>query len=259
MNETRNDGVPLLEVRDLWAGIAGKTILKGVSLVVKAGEVHAIMGRNGSGKSTLSNVVLAHPSYAVERGQVLLEGRDLASLDTTERARAGIFLGFQYPLAIPGVTVSNFLRTAVRSSKGTDIAPRDFRKQLLGWFKELGIPDAFATRYVNDGFSGGEKKRMEILQMLLLEPKIAILDETDSGLDIDALRVVSAGISRAIERGVSVVLITHYQRILDYVTPNVVHVFLDGRIVKTGGPELAKDLEKNGYDWVEREFAPVPA
>lgn len=245
-----HENVPVLEIRDLWAGTAGKTILKGVDLVIRPGEVHAVMGRNGSGKSTLSNVIMGHPSYEVERGEVRVLGQDVRELGPTERARLGVFLAFQYPMAIPGVTVSNFLRTALRSAKGRDLAPRDFRKVLLAAFKELGVPDAFATRYVNDGFSGGEKKRLEILQMLLLEPKLALLDETDSGLDVDALKTVSAGINQGIRRGISALVITHYQRILDYVTPHVVHVFLDGRIARTGGPELAREVESRGYDWV---------
>jgi len=244
-------GTPILEVKGLRAATAGKTILKGVDLAVRPGEVHAVMGRNGSGKSTLSNVLMGHPAYAVEGGEALFEGQDLLAMDTTARARAGIFLAFQYPLAIPGVTVSTFLRAAYRATKGVDVKPSEFRRRLLGEFRELGIPEDFAGRYVNDGFSGGEKKRLEILQMLLLEPKLAILDETDSGLDIDALRVVSQGINRAIANGVSVLLITHYQRILDHVAPHVVHVFLDGRVVRTGGPELAREVEARGYEWVE--------
>jgi len=245
-----------LEIRDLWAGTGGKTILKGVNLVMQPGEVHAIMGRNGSGKSTLANVLMGHPAYEIERGEILLNGMDLRPLDVTERARAGLFLAFQYPVAIPGVSVSNFLRAAVRSVHGRDVPPREFRKMLTAAMRELGVPESFATRHVNDGFSGGEKKRLEILQMLLLRPTLAILDETDSGLDIDALRAVAEGVNRGIASGVGVLLITHYQRILDHVQPHVVHVFLDGRIVKTGGPALARELEQRGYDWLEPESAP---
>jgi Fe-S cluster assembly ATP-binding protein len=217
------------------------------------------MGRNGSGKSTLGNVLMGHPAYEVTAGEARLDGQDLLSLSTTERARAGLFLAFQYPLAIPGVTVPSFLRTALRAARDRDVPPREFRKLLKAGFEELGIPEAFATRAVNDGFSGGEKKRLEILQLLMLEPRVAILDETDSGLDVDALRTVSAGIVKAIERGVSVVIITHYQRILEYVKPDVVHVFLDGRVVRTDGPDLAREVERRGYDWVDAAFASTGA
>lgn len=250
---------PVLEVRDLWASTAGKQILKGVNLVVNPGEVHAIMGRNGSGKSTLTNVLMGHPAYEVQKGEVLYKGANLLELDVTARARAGLFLAFQYPVAVPGVTVSSFLRAALRSGKGRDVPAREFRRTLQAAFKDLDIPDTFLSRYLNDGFSGGEKKRLEVLQLSMLEPTLALLDETDSGLDIDALKTVSGGIVRAIERGVSVVLVTHYQRILQYVTPHVVHVFLDGRIVRTGGPELAHELESKGYDWLDVEAGKAPA
>jgi len=250
-----SNDTPVLEVFDLVASIAGKRILKGVNLRMMKGEVHAIMGRNGSGKSTLSNILMGHPAYVIENGQIRLNGEDIAFLSTTERARRGMFLAFQYPMAIPGVTVSNFLRSALRSGRGKEISPLEFRRMLLARFKELEIPDVFATRYVNDGFSGGEKKRLEILQMLLLEPSLAILDETDSGLDIDALKKVSEGITTAIARGTTALVITHYKRMLDYVHPDVVHVFLDGRIAKTGGPDLAEELEQKGYDWVQDEAA----
>lgn len=242
---------PLLEVRDLWAGTGGKTILKGVNLVMRPGEVHAIMGRNGSGKSTLAHVLMGHPAYEVTRGEVLLDGRDLLGLDVTERARAGLFLGFQYPVAIPGVSVTGFLRAAVRAIRSQETPPREFRKTLLQAMREGGIPEDFASRSVNDGFSGGEKKRLEVLQMLLLKPRLAILDETDSGLDIDALKAVAAGVNRGIAQGIGVLLITHYQRILEHVKPDVVHVFLDGRVVKTGGAEVARELESRGYDWLD--------
>lgn len=254
MNHETNTGVaaPILEVLGLRASISGKPILNGVDLVVRPGEVHAIMGRNGSGKSTLSNVVMGHPAYAVDGGEIRYQGRDLLQMDVTERARAGIFLAFQYPVAIPGVGVAQFLRSALRAM-GREVPAREFRRQLSAAFADLGIPDSFATRHVNDGFSGGEKKRLEILQMLLLQPKLALLDETDSGLDIDALRTVAAGINRAIAQGVSVVLVTHYQRILEYVRPDHVHVFLDGRVAMSGGPELATQLESRGYEWVEAD------
>lgn len=242
---------PLLEVRDLWAGIDGKTILKGVNLVVRPGEVHAIMGRNGSGKSTLAHVLMGHPAYEVTRGEVFLDGQDLLGLDVTERARAGLFLGFQYPVAIPGVPVTGFLRAALRAVHSQDVPVREFRKTLRAAMREAGLPEDFASRPVNDGFSGGEKKRLEILQMLMLKPRLAILDETDSGLDIDALKAVAEGVNRGIAAGIGVVLITHYQRILDHVKPQVVHVFLDGRIALTGGPEVARQLEERGYEWLD--------
>jgi Fe-S cluster assembly ATP-binding protein len=252
------EDTPVLEVRDLWAATAGKTILKGVDLTVRLGEVHAIMGRNGSGKSTLSNVLMGHPAYEVLKGTVRFQGRDLLAMDVTARARAGVFLAFQYPVAVPGVSVFNFLRQALRA-RGQELPAREFRKTLMAAFKALEVPDAFATRYLNDGFSGGEKKRLEVLQLSLLRPSLALLDETDSGLDIDALKTVSGGITKAIAQGVSVVLVTHYQRILQYVKPDVVHVFLDGRIVRTGGPELAHTLEEKGYDWVDAEVAAAAA
>ncbi len=242
---------PLLVVRDLWAGIEGKTILKGVDLVMRPGEVHAIMGRNGSGKSTFAHVLMGHPAYEVTRGEVRLDGRDLSALDVTERARAGLFLGFQYPVAIPGVPVTGFLRAAVRAARSQDIPPREFRRTLLAAMREAGIPEEFASRAVNDGFSGGEKKRLEVLQMLMLKPRLAILDETDSGLDIDALKAVADGINRGTAAGIGVLLITHYQRILEHVKPDVVHVFLDGRVVRSGGPEVARELEERGYEWLE--------
>ncbi len=244
-------GAPLLEARGVTAAIEDKPILKGVDLTIRPGEVHALMGRNGSGKSTFSHVVMGHPKFTVTGGTLQFRGADLAGLSTDERARRGIFLGFQYPMAIPGVTVANFLRAATRAVHGEGLAVKEFRRRVQENMNLLGIEPSFATRYVNDGFSGGEKKRVEMLQMALLEPRLAILDETDSGLDIDALKVVSEGINRlrGPERGV--LLITHYQRILRYVTPDVVHVMIDGRIVRSGGAELAHELEERGYDWLE--------
>ncbi|HNX19345.1 MAG TPA: Fe-S cluster assembly ATPase SufC [Acidobacteriota bacterium] len=249
MNQT--DTAPLLEARGVTAEIDGKQILKGVDLTVRPGEVHAIMGRNGSGKSTFSHVVMGNPKYAMTGGELLFEGRPLAGLGVDERARRGIFLSFQYPMAIPGVTVANFLRAATRAVHGESLGVKEFRRLVQQNMELLGVDSSFAARYVNDGFSGGEKKRLEILQMALLRPKLAILDETDSGLDIDALRVVAEGIERmrAPERGL--LLITHYQRILRYVAPDVIHVMIDGRIVRTGGPELADELEERGYDWLD--------
>lgn len=254
MNHETNTGVaaPILEVLGLRASISGKPILNGVDLVVRPGEVHAIMGRNGSGKSTLSNVVMGHPAYVVDGGEIRYQGRDLLRMDVTERARAGIFLAFQYPVAIPGVGVAQFLRSALRAM-GREVPAREFRKQLSAAFADLGIPDSFATRHVNDGFSGGEKKRLEILQMLLLQPKLALLDETDSGLDIDALKIVAEGVNRLRSPERSMIVITHYQRLLDYIVPDKVHVLSQGRIVRSGGRELALELEEHGYGWIDAE------
>jgi Fe-S cluster assembly ATP-binding protein len=248
---------PILEVRDLRVAVEGKEILQGVSLVVRPGEVHALMGRNGSGKSTLSAALMGHPRYQVTGGSVRYLGQDLLALPVHERARKGVFLCFQYPQALPGVGVANFLRQAVKAVRGDAVPSKEFRPLVKKHLEELGIPQAFMTRYVNDGFSGGEKKRLEILQMLLLEPRLAILDETDSGLDIDALKVVAAGITRLRSPERAQLLITHYQRILDYVEPDHVHVLMAGRIVKSGGPELAKELESRGYDFIEKETVPA--
>src|SRR5208282_3304563 len=233
----------LLEIKNLHVQIDGKPILKGVSLTVNKGEVHALMGPNGSGKSTLSNVLMGHPKYVITKGKILYQGVDITTLKTHERAKKGIFLAFQYPTAIPGVTVANFLRTALKSVRGDDAALKTFRKTLREKMALLEMDEKFASRYVNDGFSGGEKKRLEILQMAVLEPRLALLDETDSGLDIDALKVVAQGIEKLRGAERSMLLITHYQRILNYVQPDVVHVLAGGRIVKTGGKELAKELE----------------
>ena len=239
---------PLLVVEDLHVCVDSKEILKGLSLQINAGEVHAIMGPNGSGKSTLSFCLMGHPKYAITGGQIRYKGRDIAQISPDERAKAGIFLAFQYPTAIPGVTITNFLRTALKAVRGGDVSVKDFRQTVKTCMKALNIQDAFMNRYVNDGFSGGEKKRLEILQMAVLQPQLAVLDETDSGLDIDALKVVSHGINslRCPERGM--VLITHYQRILNYITPDRVHVMVDGTVVRSGGPELALELERHGYE-----------
>jgi Fe-S cluster assembly ATP-binding protein len=251
-----------LEIRDLHVTVDGKEILKGIDLSVKSGEAHAIMGPNGSGKSTLSLAIMGHPKYKVSSGRVLLDGVDLLALPVDARARAGVFLAFQYPAAIPGVSVANFLRTAINArrvapatdesgqTKKNDMPIPQFRKLLTEKMKLLGVDDSFITRSVNDGFSGGEKKRLEILQMHMFQPRFAVLDETDSGLDIDALKTVAEGIEALRSPDVGILLITHYERILRYVHPDYVHVLVDGRIVRTGGPELAAELESKGYEFV---------
>jgi len=242
--------VSTLEIRDLHVSVEGAAdeILKGVDLTIESGQTHAIMGPNGSGKSTLAYSVAGHPKYVVTRGSVLLDGEDVLSMTVDERARAGLFLAMQYPVEVPGVSVSNFLRTAATAIRGEAPKLRTWVKEVNDSMTELGIDRAFAERSVNEGFSGGEKKRHEILQLGLLKPKFAILDETDSGLDIDALRIVSDGINRVRETGVGTLLITHYTRILRYVKPDFVHVFVAGRIVEEGGPELADELETSGYE-----------
>ena len=245
---------PLLQIKDLHVGIDGKEILKGISLTVEKGQVHALMGPNGSGKSTLSNTLMGHPKYQVTQGQILYKGQDLTGMKTDARARAGIFLAFQYPTAIPGVSVANFLRTAMKARFGDKYQPKEFRKELKAAMADLGIDDSFATRYVNDGFSGGEKKRHEVLQMKVLKPELTILDETDSGLDIDALRTVAEGIDRLRTPESGLLLITHYQRILNYLQPDYVHVLMSGQVIRSGGKELAQELEAKGY--VPYETAP---
>ena len=239
-----------LEIRDLHVSVEGAAdeILKGVDLTVESGQTHAIMGPNGSGKSTLAYSIAGHPKYVVTRGSVLLDGEDVLSMTVDERARAGLFLAMQYPVEVPGVSVSNFLRTAATAIRGEAPKLRTWVKEVNEAMTALGMDRAFAERNVNEGFSGGEKKRHEILQLGLLKPKFAILDETDSGLDIDALRVVADGINQVRETGVGTLLITHYTRILRYVQPDFVHVFVAGRIVQEGGPELAEELESSGYE-----------
>lgn len=244
---------PVLEIKDLRVAVEGKEILKGVNLTINPGEIHALMGRNGSGKSTLSYTIMGHPRYVVTGGSIIFKGQSLTDMAPDERARAGVYLAFQYPVAIPGVSVSNFLRAAVKARRGKDVPVKEFRKELKESMAKLGVKDEFLSRYVNDGFSGGEKKRLEILQMALLKPEMAFLDETDSGLDIDALKTVSAGINALANKDMAILLITHYQRMLDYVSPGFVHVMQDGQIVKSGGSDLAKELESQGYDWVSRE------
>ncbi len=242
---------PLLEIDDLHVTVDGSEILRGLSLTVAEGEVHALMGPNGSGKSTLANTLLANPAYEVTRGAIRFRGEDVTALPTDERAARGVFLGFQHPEEIAGVSVLNFLRQAMAVRKGIpDLSVLEVRLSLMEWTKRLGMDDRFQERYLNEGFSGGEKKRNEILQMAMMEPDVAILDETDSGLDIDALRLVAEGIAevRAARPGLGILLITHYQRILDHLTPDHVHVLLDGRIVAEGGPELARRIEAEGFE-----------
>ena len=255
----RKNASVLLEVRGLSAKIADHNILKGIDLTVRAGEVHAIMGPNGSGKSTLAKVLSGHPSYEVTGGEVLFEERNLLELAPEARARAGLFLGFQYPIEVPGVTNSAFLRLAYNTVQGTrgkeELDPLEFDDLVRGKMKLLDIDPSFLERSLNAGFSGGEKKRNEILQMALLEPKLAVLDETDSGLDIDALRVVANGINKLHTPDNGIVLVTHYQRMLNYIVPDYVHVIEGGRIIKTGDKSLALELEARGYDWVAREAA----
>jgi Fe-S cluster assembly ATP-binding protein len=245
------DSPPLLEIDDLHVTVDGSEILRGVTLTVAEGEVHALMGPNGSGKSTLANTLLANPAYRVTRGSIRFRGDDITGLPTDERAARGIFLGFQHPEEIPGVSVLNFLRQALAVRKGIpDLSVLEVRLNLMDWTKRLGMDERFQERYLNEGFSGGEKKRNEVLQMALMEPDLAVLDETDSGLDIDALRTVAHGIDevRTARPALGILLITHYQRILDHLTPDVVHVLLDGRIVATGGPDLARQIEATGFD-----------
>ena len=242
-----------LVVQDLHVSVDGKPILKGVDLTLRTGEVHAIMGPNGSGKTTLSFTVAGHPRYLVESGSVTLDGEDLLALAPDERARAGLFLAFQYPSEVPGVTVANFLRTALSAVKGEQLSIFDFYPVLKEKMDLLNIDEAFATRYLNQGFSGGEKKRHEMLQMALLGPKFGILDETDSGLDIDALKAVATGVNTMRGPNLGLLVITHYNRILDYVVPDFVHIMIDGRIVRSGTKELAQEVESRGYDWVRQE------
>ncbi len=248
---------PLLAIKDLHVRVEDKEILKGVNLTINGGEVHALMGRNGSGKSTLSYTLMGHPRYTVTQGQILYKGQDLAEMSADERARSGVYLAFQYPVAVPGISISNFLRSIVKARRGQDVPVKEFRKELKVHMAELEMKDDFLSRYINDGFSGGEKKRLEILQMALLKPELALLDETDSGLDIDALKVVATGINSMTGPDMAVLLITHYQRILNYITPGFVHVMQAGQIVLSGGSELATELEARGYDWVTKELAPT--
>jgi Fe-S cluster assembly ATP-binding protein len=252
-----------LSIHNLHARVAGdeKIILRGVNLTINQGEIHALMGPNGSGKSTLANVLLGNPLYEVTEGEILFNGENVLEMEPDERSRAGLFLAFQYPVAIPGVTLANFLRHAINArmkakepeSKGISIP--DFTRLMRKKMAELGVESQFAGRYLNEGFSGGEKKRAEVLQMAVLEPSIAILDETDSGLDIDALRIVAEGVNKLTGPNLGALVITHYQRLLNYIKPQYVHVMFQGQIVESAGPELALQLEENGYDWIRNKYA----
>ncbi len=253
----------LLELKNLHVALEdGTEIVRGVDLAIDAGETHAVMGPNGSGKSTLAYALMGHPAYEITDGQILLDGEDVTELEADERAQRGLFLAFQYPHAIPGVTVTSFLRSAINAVRkarngGEDdpVPVKEFRTELLGAMERLKVPRELAQRYLNDGFSGGEKKRVEILQMAMLKPRVAVLDETDSGLDIDALKVVAGGVKELVGPEMGALVITHYQRILDYIEPDFVHVFVNGRIVKEGGPELAHELEARGYEQFEEVLA----
>jgi len=249
----------VLEIKNLYAGIDGNEILKGINLTVRKGEIHAIMGPNGSGKSTLAKVLAGHPAYEVTQGEVLYEGKNLLEMPPDERARAGIFMAFQYPIEVPGVSNAQFLRLAYNEKRKhlgeEELDPLEFKDLLKERAKLVEMDASFMTRSVNEGFSGGEKKRNEILQMAVLEPKLAVLDETDSGLDIDALRIVAGGVNQLHSPENAVILVTHYQRLLDYIVPQFVHVLANGRIAKEGGKELALELEQKGYDWLKTTAA----
>jgi len=249
--------MPDLQIRNLHVSAEGKEILKGLDLEVSRGEIHALMGPNGSGKSTLANAIMGHPALEITDGEIVFEGEDITDADPEDRARAGLFMAFQYPVAIPGVTVAKYLRMAINAHREArdeqQISLKDFRRETEAAMELVNIPREFSSRYVNDGFSGGEKKRMEVLQLAMLLPKIAVLDETDSGLDIDALRVVAEGVNEVAGPDMGVLIITHYQRILHLVEPDFVHVIYDGRIVKEGGPELVSELEAKGYGWIGEE------
>jgi Fe-S cluster assembly ATP-binding protein len=253
-----------LEIKNLHVSVEGKAILKGVDLTVEQGKVHAIMGPNGTGKSTLAYTLMGHPNYTVTEGEIIFKGQNVLELEPDERSRLGVFLAFQYPVAIPGVTVANFLRTAINARRRAE-NPEDkgmpipeFRKLLKEKMAMLKMDQNFAGRYLNEGFSGGEKKRAEILQLATLSTEISILDETDSGLDIDALRIVSEGVNALMNENLGVLIITHYQRLLNYIKPDYVHVMLDGRIVESGGPDLALHLEEKGYEWIRERYEEVP-
>ena len=245
---------PVLKITDLHVSVEGAPILRGVDLEVPRGQVHAIMGPNGSGKSTLAQVLLGHPAYEVTRGSITFKGQEIVDLGPDERARLGMFLAFQYPVEVPGVSVSNFLRTAMGAVRGQDVPVREFMGQLREALRDLGMDESFARRNINEGFSGGEKKRGEILQLALIRPELAVLDETDSGLDIDGVRVVADAVNRLRGPDMAFLIITHYTRILNFVTPDVVHILLGGRVVRSGGKELADHLEEVGYEALRKEF-----
>ena len=245
---------PILVIDDLHVSVEDTPILRGVNLEIPRGQVHAIMGPNGSGKSTLAQVMLGHPAYEVTQGSIRFKGTDITELAPDERARLGMFLAFQYPVEVPGVSVSNFLRTAMGAVRGTDVPVREFMTELRETLKELGMDESFARRNLNEGFSGGEKKRAEILQLALIKPELAVLDETDSGLDIDGVRIVAEAVNRLKGPDIGFVVITHYTRILNYITPDVVHILLGGRVVRSGGNELAAHLEEVGYEALRKEF-----
>jgi Fe-S cluster assembly ATP-binding protein len=245
----------VLIIKDIHVEVANKEVLKGVSLTLEYGKKYAIMGPNGSGKSSLANALSGHPEYTITSGEAYLDGKNLLEMDASERSRAGLFLAFQYPVAIPGVSVQSFIRSMVKAHRGnSDDVLRTLRKEVRSKFDILDMDHDFASRFVNEGFSGGEKKRLEIMQMLMLEPKVAILDEIDSGLDIDAMKVVANGIENASNDKNAILMVTHYQRILDYVKPDFIYVMYNGRIVKSGGAELALQLEERGYDWIKTEI-----
>jgi Fe-S cluster assembly ATP-binding protein len=254
MTQTNGSTPAMLEIEGLEVSVEGQQILRGIDLTVRQGETHAMMGPNGSGKSTLANVLMGRPGYRITAGRVVFKGEDITALTADQRAQRGLFLAMQYPVEIPGVSVVNFLRTAYKNVKGQEINALAFRKHLKEKMNLLGVEDAMVQRYVNQGFSGGEKKKNEVLQLAVLEPEIAVLDETDSGLDIDSLRSVATGVAQLIGPTLGVLLITHYQRILDYISPDRVHVMMGGRIVKSGGAELAHELEEKGYEGIRRDL-----
>ena len=255
---------PILQVEDLHVEVEGKPILSGISLEVPPGEVHALMGRNGSGKSSLSAAIMGHPAYAITKGRILFDGEDIGTMAPEERARRGLFLAFQYPVAIPGVSVHNMLRQAVRTVRAArkmpELGPREFRAFVKEKLEALGVDPVFMTRSLNDGFSGGEKKRLEVLQMALLDPRLSILDETDSGLDVEALKVIAKGIEAMRGPDRAMLLITHYHRMLEFVRPDRVHVLMQGRVVRSGGPDLAEEIDRRGYEWIApSDAATAPA